>query len=258
MSIFPEPDEVSAGHSPAGQSKQDSPEVSSSRTVNGNRDAGPGSDPQGDAKQEGQNPVDVPPGSAKRTFRPIILTMAIPIGLSLLLGFLLPGPEIPSDPVDRARLYDEAGDTIRSMHEMRGDLEEHPNDIEYNRIFLKYLYRLPARSSRGHDMRRSEEIMEIYQKQCDDRTGRTSSLGCYFLGIMHREEGNLEMAGRYLGDAVEAGLPFAAVDLGILYEDQSNFSEATGKYRMELDREDPASRQEALRGLSRSLAGEGN
>ncbi|MCB1171894.1 MAG: hypothetical protein KDK25_16225, partial [Leptospiraceae bacterium] len=54
------------------------------------------------------------------------------------------------------------------------------------------------------------------------------------------------------------GLPFAAVDLGILYEDQSNFTEATGKYRMELDREDPASRQEALRGLSRSLAGEGN
>ena len=118
----------------------------------------------------------------------IIAVILVPIILALLLVYVLPEPDHSMDPVERARLNDKAGNSIGAMHELLRVYKDHPENLELNRAFIYYLYRVPERSSRGHEIRNSEEIKETYQKQCSSSVRSQAVLGCYYLGLMHKQE----------------------------------------------------------------------
>ncbi len=184
----------------------------------------------------------------------IIAVIVSPILLALLLVYMLPEPDLSMDPMERARLNDEAGNSIGAMHELRRVYRDHPEDQELNRAFIYYLYGVPGRSSRGDEIRNSKEIRETYQKQCSSSMGSKAVLGCYYLGLMHKEEEDFTEAKRYLEEAMASRVPFAAADLAEIYEDGRQYQKAERLFRKELETGTTDSREEALRGLSRVLA----
>ena len=53
----------------------------------------------------------------------------------------------------------------------------------------------------------------------------------YGLGILHRDEGDLEKAFEWLGAAAEGGVPLAQYNLGVLYDEQDEWEKAARWYK---------------------------
>ena len=192
--------------------------------------------------------------SPRKTLVKIGAGFVIPVGLAMLAVLLGPEPDVPANRLDRARLYDRAGNSLKAVFELRDGLEENKNDIRYNRVFIEFLYNLPEFSSRGHEIRKSDEVIAGYENSCKNGVGIDSVKGCYFLGLVLQKEGDFSEARAYLKRSVEANLEFAAADLGYLYELEGDYGEAERYFRLELQRRNEASRKYAIQGLLRNLA----
>lgn len=182
-----------------------------------------------------QNSESTPANNGPNFFLLLFIALIFPAVLGIGLVYsLYPDPEMPTDLVERAKVFLKEGDGIQANRILRQNQADNIYNIEYNRVFLFSHFRLPEYAN-NRKVRDDEQVKNQYEMMCMSPLKTLSDHGCYYLGLFYSHQDNYNQALQYFNRVTDLNQEYLNFSKGMAYAHQGKHKEALDFFYKELE-----------------------